>query len=295
MNEDEMLRKIISKIQISEIYNVLKQCKFPYALIKGEALSLQAYNKIGYRKIGDVDILLDRKDICLFENNLKKNKFCCLNKSREDRIVALSGSHQINPYYKKVPLSRMYVDINFDIFWGEYKGKRVNMKEFLSDTLEVELYGIKIRILPAIKAFIQLVLHHYKEMNSLYHLSRHNCINYTMFRDIFFLWKNNMNEISVERLYEICEKMDIKPYVYYILYYTNCVFDDLELKKYIDALKTETGVELLKLYGLTKIEQKVWKYDFQTRIATENIYDLIKDDLTQDDLIKIERSKRIFG
>ena len=65
-----------------------------------------------------------------------------------------------------------------EMFWGEYEGKRIDISEFLSDTIEIDIYGCKVKTLPPLKAMVQLILHHYKEMNSIYHLAGHNCINY---------------------------------------------------------------------------------------------------------------------
>ena len=48
-------------------------------------------------------------------------------------------------------------------------------------------------------------------------------------------------------------------------------------------------------YGLAEKERKPWKVDFQTRLETDNLYELIKDDLTEEDIEKLERNRRIFG
>ena len=103
----------------------------------------------------------------------------------------------------------MTVDLNFDILWGEYNGKRIDIEGFISDAIEVEIYGIKVKTLPPLKALIQLILHHYKEMNSIYHLAGHNSITYSMFRDVYYLWKNNASVISLEKLYVLSEKYQI--------------------------------------------------------------------------------------
>ena len=66
------------------------------------------------------------------------------------------------------------------------------------------------------------------------------------------------------------------------------------LNRYIDAFRTPTGEGLLNCYGLCAKEQKEWKYNFQTRIEADSIYDLIKDDLTEKDKEKIDINRRIF-
>ena len=141
---------------------------------------------------------------------------------------------------------------------------------------------------------VQLILHHYKDMNSIFLLATRKCIKYEMFKDVYYLLKNNLGIISIDSLYDISLKYDIVPYVYYILYYTGQVFNDEMLNRYIDAFRTPTGEGLLNCYGLCAKEQKEWKYNFQTRIEADSIYDLIKDDLTEKDKEKIDINRRIF-
>ena len=81
----------------------------------------------------------------------------------------------------------------------------------------------------------------------------------------------------------------------YVLYFTNWIFKDEELQKYVDALRTAEGEHYLDYYGLAEKERKPWKVDFQTRLETDNLYELIKDDLTKEDIEKLERNRRILG
>jgi len=50
----------------------------------------------------------------------------------------------------------------------------------------------------------------------------------------------------------------------------------------------------LNCYGLCEKERKEWKCDFQTRLESNDLYSLIKDDLTEKDHEKIAINKRIF-
>lgn len=132
-------------------------------------------------------------------------------------------------------------------------------------------------------------------MNSIYHLADHDCINCNMFKDVYYLWKNNKNDITLERLSSLCQEYEIIPYAFYVLHFTNWIFKDKELQKYVDALRTAEGEYYLDYYGLAAKERKPWKVDFQTRLETDNLYELIKDDLTEEDIEKLERNRRIFG
>lgn len=115
---------------------------------------------------------------------------------------------------KKVKGIRIGVDLNIDFFWGEYTGKRIEIQEFLSDFIELTIYGVKIKTLSPLKTMAQLILLHYKKMNSIYHLTGHNCINYNMFKDVYYLWKNNQEAISLDKLYATSLKYLIIPYVF---------------------------------------------------------------------------------
>lgn len=289
---------LISQLRYKSLENVFNNIiGIDYAVVKGEILSLYAYKKTGERISSDIDILVSRNDLRMLEEAMKQEGFSDCDPTRKDRVLMLTYSHQVSPWTKSMG-DRGYivnVDINFDVFWGEYTGKRIDIKGFLSDTTEMEIYGVKVKTLPPLKAMVQLILHHYKEMNSIYHLSMHNCINYNMFKDVYYLWKNNSSAISLSKLYQMSTEYKIVPYVFYILYFTNQTFHDVELEKYVDAFRTSEGIGLLDYYGLSDKERKPWKVDFKTRLDTENLFELIRDDLTAEDIEKLERNRRIFG
>lgn len=299
MNILETINERMNNIVLKEQYECLHEIFSDldgYAAIKGVILSLYCYNNILNRGIGDFDILIARNQVNKIENILlKKNFINEKNKNtRQNKIFMLSSSHQIKPYYKKLKYSTLVIDINFDIFWGEYTGKRIDISEFVSDTIEMNIYGCTVKTLPPIKAMIQLVLHHYKDMNSTFLLATRKNNIHNMLKDVYHLIKNNLNTITVDKLYEISFEYEIIPYVYYILYHTGILYKDEILDKYISAFKTSEGEALLNCYGLNESERREWKCDFQTRLKSVNLYDFIKDDLTEKDLEKIAINKRIF-
>ena len=298
MNMKNIVSNKISEKLLCQQFNAidfLDSIRMRYAIIKGVVLSNYCYNNIISRGIGDVDILISRQQIKSLEQLLFNHDFFQVrNTSRFDRVLLVTTSHQFVPYFKKTLNSSVIIDINFDIFWGEYEGKRIDIEEFLSDTVEMEIYAIKVKTLPPIKAIIQLILHHYKDMNSLFLLSTRKSIKYDMFKDVYFLLKNNLNVIPLDKLYTMSAEYEIIPYVYYVLYYTGQVFQDDVLQQYVEAFRTPEGETLLNCYGLCAKEQKEWKCDFKTRLEAENLYDLIKDDLTEKDKEKIAINKRVF-
>ena len=123
--------------------------------------------------------------------------------------------------------------------WGIDNGVTFqSIDDFLSDAIEISLYNCKTFSLSPIKAFIQLLLHQYRDMNSIYLLAARKKLNISAFRDIFYLLKNNINTIPLKELYDLCDRLQVIPYIYYVLYYTNIVFPDAIIQSYMHAFET---------------------------------------------------------
>lgn len=301
-DKQNIMSQLSGFIQYKHISNILPAMDhISYAVIKGAVLSYYAYGNYGRRTFRDTDLLVDRKALAETEKILYSYNFSQVNHKnnyskidRKARIYCLVNSHQILPYYKLINDQLICFDINFDIFWGEYEGKRIDIDAFLADTVEMEIYGVKVKALPPIKSLIQLILHHYKDMNSIFILATKKSIKQDMFEDVYYLIKNNLSAIPLEQLYLMSAEYGIIPYVFYVLYYTGQVFEDKVLKQYIEAFKTPEGEALLNCYGLCEKERHEWKCDFKTRLESDNLYELIKDELTERDKEKIAINKRVF-
>lgn len=291
-----MIIKYISMIKYKYMIKVFQEMeKFNYVIIKGEVLSLQAYGEYGMRSSSDIDILVSKDDLIYVEKILFKNGFKKHSCSRKDEVFLLSSSHQVMSWFKEIePWGTIEIDLNFDIFWGEYSGEKINIKEFLKNSIKYNIYNANIKALPPLKSFIQLVLHTYKDINSIFLLAVRKKINRNSFKDIYNLWKNNIEEININDLYFISLKYNIIPYVYYILYFTNMIYNDCNLEKYIIKFYTAEGEKMLNYYGLDMSEKHEWKIDFFSRIECEDIFEIIKQDLSDKDFKKIDINKRIF-
>lgn len=265
-----------------------------YSVIKGEVLSYYTYGKFGYRCSSDIDILVSRKDLVAVENALRSSGFLQQAHTREERIMLIYCSHQMLPFYKTTPIETIFVDVNFDLFWGEYTGKRIDIDEFLSDASYITIYGVKVKTVSKIKALIQMVLHHYKEMNNIYLLYTHPFITTGMFEDIYMFLLNN-RDILPQLVSTISAKYDILPYMYYMLYFTERVFRASWLDAYIDECKCPEGIELLDKYGLRKDEQREWMISFEDRLNNPNLKSVIESQLESEDIEKIFWNKKIFG
>ncbi len=267
----------------------------PYAVVKGEALSLAAYGRPGKRSYSDIDLLVPKGYLEEVEEELCKSGFVQADVKRRDRIYLLLNSHQVPPWIKKCG-ENIYacIDVNFDILWGEYEEERIDIDEFLADTVDTKIFGVSVKCLTPIKTLLQVAMHHYRDMNSIYLLATKKTIRRRMFEEIYHLIINNQSEISPDGLEELCCKYHIKSYMYYMLYYTAEVVGDVKIKDYADKLRDRQGEELLPLYGLCQSERRPWKIDFAMRLNEDCLFPYMSEELTRDDLKKIEINRALF-
>lgn len=291
----DCLRNYLFQLYYQELEKLVSGLTIEYAIVKGEVLSKMAYSKEGKRTGTDIDVLVSRSNIREMENCLASNGFKPDIVNRQHQVMMLSSSHQTRTWSKECGIGIMTIDLNFDIFWGEYEGRRISIDDFLYDTIDMVIYGVTVKTLSPIKSFVQLVLHHYKDMNSIYLLATKKSIKYDMFKDVYYLLINNLYEIPLEKLFSYCKEIEIVPYMYYVLYYTGCLYKDKVLNEYINRFEDSQGKFLLDKYGLNNDERKVWKFDFQTRLKEDNLFKLIKEDLTESDFNKISVNSHYFG
>lgn len=286
-------RKYLSLIPL---WNYMRTNDIDYCNIKGEVLSLQAYKQYGMRTYGDIDILISKEDFPLLKDGLKQLGFVVAddNIAREKKVFIHAFSHQSENYFLANGEHRTFVDVNFDILWGEYEGRRIDIKQFISDSKEINIYGTTVRCLPPEKNLIQVALHSYKDLNSIYLLAIRKKYNIRHFEEFYKLLVNNIEYIHPEKLYELSYAYGVVPYMYYMFYHIGLLYRNEHLKKYSDLFRTPEGEEIINTYGLCKSERKEWKIDFLSRLELSDIYNIMKDDLTQKDIEKIYINKYYF-
>lgn len=288
LKENSSAYKAVSIIKFRELNWALSEFNFPYAIIKGEPLSLLAYGKTGMRISNDIDLLIAKENVKDAGKILMRHGFCQDAHDRESEIMMNNFSHQTLPFRKFLGAINIEIDLNHSVFWGEYKGDKNVVDIFLEDVNALYIYNYRIYTLSPMKSLVQLLLHQYKDMNSIYLLSTRKKYNLRAFKDIYNLLKRNLEKIDILEFSAFCKKMNICPYIFYGLYYTYHIFPDPVLKQFMDACETAEGVKLLDYYGLFAEERKLWKVDFETRLQSTDLFQLIEADLTQSDLRRIE-------
>lgn len=236
MEMEQIYSEICVGMQYIMAKNVMDEMNIrgiDYAIEKGLPLAYYKTGRIGTRISNDIDIMTYRQNVTKIEEILLYYDFKCVHQlKRRERIMLISHSHQVPPYNKKMGKLFSQIDINFDLFWGEYVGKRIDVAEFIGDTVEMEICGCRIRTLPLLKTMVQLILHHYKEMNSLYHLVDNIAIKKRFFEDVYLLIQRFPKEISVEKLYEACRQYVLcQEYIIFVMRWRNSMISGKYLRK----------------------------------------------------------------
>ena len=295
------IENILNKVCIAEryklcaeLFNKLEECYIPYAVIKGAVLSAAAYKDPFIRYSGDIDLLVNRKnidqikklllDFGFIQGRVTENGIEPF--SRRELLFQTSMSHQIAPFVKETN-NKLYpyvnVDINLDILWGESK-QNTDMDFVLEKTQDTTINDITFKKLCPEMELISLCLHHYKDMNSIYLLYERG-LKLSHFCDIYFFVKNcNLN---LETLYTYCRKLNVSEYVYYCLYYTNLIFENSELKEYMALLHSQNVDALIDKFGLNEEERQIWNIDFYTRLFDINMSNYLDNILSEESLNKI--------
>src|SRR5690554_4388377 len=127
MNDLYLLR---SKLLYKSIEGVIEEFEtqdIQYVIIKGEPLSVLAYGRSGKRISSDIDILVTKSNLNKINKILNNNGFKQKKVSREEELITNLYSHQVLPYTKRISFVEVWIDINFDILWGEYEDKRIDV------------------------------------------------------------------------------------------------------------------------------------------------------------------------
>lgn len=292
--QEDFLYQLVSRERHRQVAEVLDEIQIPYAIIKGEVLSYHAYGKFGKRRSSDVDILVARKNRDLVKDAFLAHGFSMRGKTRAEIVQANLYTHQMIPLTKPSKYEEIYVDVNFDIFWGEYQGSRVDIDRFLEHTEGMKIYGYDFQVLPHDKAMVQLILHHYKEMNSIFHLMTHDSFNQNMLDDVYYYVKAWKGVFTPESIRRIMQEYGITEYAYYVFYYVAMVHPDATIQKIRDALYSKQAESLLNRYGLEEEEYGEWDIPFEERLRSEDLSQFLKNKLSKNSMEKLQKNIAIF-
>ena len=273
-----------------------------YALIKGDILSYLAYGNFGYRFYHDVDFLLPHEDIMNLKETLYKHGFIHNLKDTQGGFREMNrieramyrNTHQDIEFVlftKENIYDTIKIDLNYDLMWGEYLGKRIDISSFVKeDNSELDIYGVKAKILAPYKNFIQLCLHHYREMNAIYLFTMKNPFKKKAYEDVYFLAKK-MSPEDIFSIKEFIRSYQLEPYFYYVLFYTYLLFPDDNISELLNFCENTDAKKLVNYFGLAESERKKWPFSFEERMNCNDLFLKLLPYLSKDDIHKLKMMK----
>jgi hypothetical protein len=289
------LNRMAVKERLRVCKDVFARIDFPYAVVKGAVLSQRVHDDPFRRMSGDVDLLIRRQDADALKALLHAEGFIqgriteegVVPFSRREILFQTAMSHQTAPYIKETghPLCPyVNVDANMDILWGESEA-RGDMDLVLAHTESANILGTSLRRLTPEMEFIALCLHHYKDINSLYLLSR-GSLRLKPFMDLYLYLKNVRPRADV--ICTLAEKLSVGAYLCVCLAQVNEIFSDEISEAYYQALIPYEQKELNNALGLNAQERRSWDISLLERLFHSDLLTHISSRLTTEDKMKIE-------
>ena len=301
LNFNHTLNTISVKERINSCKCIFSQTEFPYAVIKGPVLSQVLYDDPFWRNSKDIDILVCSKDLdkckqILINNGFIQGKFKngkFYHYTREEILFQTSLTHQIASFVKLTDnptCPYIYLDINTSILWGECN-EPLDLSYVLSHCQYTSITNIKLLKLSAEMEFVELCLHNYKDMNSLYLLSR-GTLTFGLYYDIYLYINNSHIDLSI--LKEICSILNVGQYIYACLYLVNELFEDEKISSIILELEKFKNESILHTYGLTEEERKPWGISLLDRLFTLDVPKYVMSMFDENEKEKIKINERLL-
>lgn len=239
---------------LKDITNYLECHEINYCVLKGFSIidSLYTDNNIIYRDFGDMDILINKKDVEATSKGLialgyiqgyLDSNYKMHEASRKDILKWRLNSHQEQPFIKSSkytnvsPILNCKVDINTTIFDGGKVSLPVPTHELLLDTRTHKLRnGLSIRSLNYEYELIQLCYHFYKDI--IYATDRQFYANYTLikFCDLREYILKYKECIDWEKFIFCVNSCEIGHAVYTTLHLVSNFYKDLHIENIMERI-----------------------------------------------------------
>jgi len=276
--------------ELGGLFHELNQRTIPYVHIKGITLAIAAYWKPGYRSFNDIDLLIDKRDRKVLTEILQQHGFNqekltvdhnMVSYSNLDKMYYIVNTHQLAPFIKKTsnPLCPyISIDLNFSLLWGEEKNRKIDITSFIEDRVPFTFYGSEFYILNPEKNLLQICLHAYKDLNSIFIMSVKNPYTIKTFHEIYLFIKNTV--IDWNSFILLVKQNGLANFIYTIFYYLSELFEDRDIVCIAARIKPEDS-ETIHTFGLTEEEKYFWNIDIKDRLCCENLSDKVQSQLTE--------------
>lgn len=271
----------IYKDALKQLSAAFNESNISYAIIKGFSLLETVYKKeYGVREFKDIDILICRQDIgkakkIMTALGYRQGEFDKYSKkivdiSREEEIAQNLLSHELVPFFKPINDKRcshnvIEVELNFTIFDGGRAKPPVATEVLLSDRAKVFFDdGSCFYTLNYNFNLIQLCVHLYKDTNYSFHKDLLMDITLMKFCDIreYILL---LKDTDLSGVVKLANENGIADAVYFSLYFTDFIYEDIDLAVYTDVLRISPDFKNQVLQYENYFKANIMRKDFNKK------------------------------
>lgn len=228
---------IIHLENLARLAKKLNEKKVPIMILKGAALCDTVYPHIGLRTFCDLDILIQKKDIQKVKEVLKQLDYSISHTHAQHHFSAYQESNH------SLPLEVHWDLVNEASPFQKY-AFQLCLEKFWQDAMSFEFRETEALWLSPEHQLIYLSVHMLKEGYS----------NRKWLYDLYYLLKFFRGGIDWKRLFEECEKYQVKRPVYYALSTLDEIFHISEMNG--DLLSQEI-LDKLKPAKIAWLERKI--------------------------------------
>lgn len=263
-------------IRLKEYRNLINRLEnVDFALVKGIHVGHKAYINPFDRTTSDLDLLVKYEHVSITERILLDAGFRqayvtssgLKDYDRMSKLFYAMNTHSLAPY-RKISNNILYeIDINF---YAHFKDdKIISSNDFLISKTNCNLNGIEVPVLDDTYAFLYLVLHHYRECVSLYHVFCNQDFDLLKACDIYYLYRRT--DIDIHKLFKLVNQYNLYEELSKIVDDVSSVFND-------DCFK---DLEIQFIATKQNCNYINWPIKLPERLEIDNRYDLIKDKLNE--------------
>lgn len=241
---------------IKDIVKFLDENSILYCFVKGFSIIDYLYKDKGviYRDFGDIDILINKKDVKLFCQGLQNMGFIqgylddnykLKEADRKEIIYWRLNSHQEQSFIRKsrfsdiAPMINCRVDINTTIFEGGMFAPPISTEELLISARSIEIgNGIRAKSLSHELELIQLCYHLYKDIvqEEIISIASYTLIKFTDIREYIKIY---YEVFDVEKLLNYINSNGIGNQIYAILKMVSDFYGDLFIDHILDRIEKD--------------------------------------------------------
>lgn len=256
------------------ISDILADCDFRYALLKGSLLTTKLYEK-GCRTSNDIDILIEEEDISKCQDIFKKAGFVqgyysqgkgITKATRMEIIRARMNYGETVPLLKMVDGELLEVDINFSVDFKP-SGERNTVSELLGNRMLVEKDDIKFYSLDTYEFLIHLCCHLFKEATTYEWVLMNRDLQLYKFSDInVFLHEYGSAEFF-KALSSKVKQYEVQKECYYTFLNSAVIFDKLNslegFKAMLEDIKPEDSSYVKQIVEPSQGKVYYYEDDFE--------------------------------